>query len=115
MTDKRKIDECSVLIDSEDEWKPPAKKSNLLKDGLASFVRDLEWKKILELEFSKTYFTDLEENLEHKYRTEIVYPSPEKLFEALNLCPFSKVKVVILGQDPCMSLYRFQLKLFQIT
>jgi uracil-DNA glycosylase len=29
-----------------------------------------------------------------------IYPPRDKIFHALNLCPFDQVKVVIVGQDP---------------
>jgi uracil-DNA glycosylase len=58
------------------------------------------WKKALEDEFSKEYFTKLTEFVKNRYKETIVYPPPSKIFEAFNLCTFDNVKVVILGQDP---------------
>lgn len=58
------------------------------------------WKKILMEEFTKPYFSTLREKIRHAYQTTTVYPPPQHLFEAFNTCPFSQVKVVILGQDP---------------
>lgn len=58
------------------------------------------WKNALTDEFSKEYFINLTEFIKQKYNESVVYPPASKIFEAFNLCPFDKVKVVILGQDP---------------
>ena len=58
------------------------------------------WAKHLESEFEKSYFTDLTTFVKKEYKEEIVYPPPKNIFRAFDLCPFDKVKVVILGQDP---------------
>lgn len=59
------------------------------------------WKKALQSEFDKPYFTSLVDFL-HRRKAEgyIVYPRGNDIFKAFNLCPVDKVKVVILGQDP---------------
>ena len=61
---------------------------------------DPSWAKHLESEFEKPYFTDLTTFVKKEYKEEIVYPAPKNIFRAFDLCPFEKVKVVILGQDP---------------
>jgi len=63
---------------------------------------DLEpsWKAVLEPEFDAPYFTALTEFVRKEYTSETVYPSPKAIFRAFELCPFERVKVVILGQDP---------------
>ncbi|MBR5856291.1 MAG: uracil-DNA glycosylase [Bacteroidales bacterium] len=60
-----------------------------------------EWKKLLEEEFEKEYFAKIV-NFLHKEKGEgrIIYPPGSLIFNAFSLTPFSKVKVVILGQDP---------------
>jgi uracil-DNA glycosylase len=58
------------------------------------------WKEELEDEFSKDYFTDLTTFVKREYQEGTVYPAPKNIFRAFKLCPFDKVKVVILGQDP---------------
>ena len=58
------------------------------------------WQKVLESEFSKPYFQELSKKIKNFYLTETIYPHPKNIFNAFTLCPFSKVKVVILGQDP---------------
>ncbi len=58
------------------------------------------WKKRLEGEFDKEYFAALRDFVHSEYRTGIVYPPAKMIFNAFDSCPFEKVKVVILGQDP---------------
>jgi len=58
------------------------------------------WKKVLEGEFEKDYFTHLAEFIKAEYKSSTIYPSPKFIFRAFDLTPFDKVKVVILGQDP---------------
>lgn len=61
---------------------------------------DPSWKEILKEEFGKDYFVKLAEFVKSEYTHGVVYPPPKDIFRAFNLCPFNKVKVVILGQDP---------------
>ncbi len=58
------------------------------------------WKKVLQEEFSKEYFITLARFITSEYLTKTIYPKPKDLFRAFELCPFNKVKVVIIGQDP---------------
>ena len=58
------------------------------------------WKKALESEFEQEYFKKLREFVKGEYQHAIVYPPPKNIFRAFELCPFDKVEVVILGQDP---------------
>jgi uracil-DNA glycosylase len=58
------------------------------------------WKKALQEEFGKEYFEKLREFVRGEYQHAIVYPPPKNIFRAFDLCPFDKVEVVILGQDP---------------
>lgn len=58
------------------------------------------WKEKLNDEFGKEYFTRLAEFVKEEYRTTTVYPPGSLIFNAFNQCPFDKVRVVILGQDP---------------
>ncbi|MHB8660630.1 MAG: uracil-DNA glycosylase [Minisyncoccota bacterium] len=61
---------------------------------------DPSWKKHLAGEFEQPYFAELAAFVKDEYKNEIVYPPPKYIFRAFDLCPFEKVKVVILGQDP---------------
>ncbi len=62
------------------------------------------WKNVLTAEFHKTYFEELSKFIHEEYRNPSaknkIYPPPKDIFRAFDLCPFDKVKVVILGQDP---------------
>ncbi len=58
------------------------------------------WKKYLVDEFEKEYFKRLTDSVRNRYLTQTVFPPPALVFNALELCPFETVKVVILGQDP---------------
>ena len=61
---------------------------------------DSSWKEILGAEFDKEYFVRLTEFVRAEYGRRTVYPPASKIFAAFDSCPFDKVKVVILGQDP---------------
>ncbi|MFT7644926.1 MAG: uracil-DNA glycosylase [Candidatus Paceibacteria bacterium] len=58
------------------------------------------WKTALKAEFKKPYFSDLTKTVKAAYLERTIFPDSENIFNAFNLCPFNKVKVVILGQDP---------------
>ena len=59
------------------------------------------WKNVLNAEFEKDYFKKLTEFVRGEYLSgKTVYPEPKNIFNAFNLCPLDKVKVVIIGQDP---------------
>lgn len=58
------------------------------------------WKEALKDEFDAPYFGELAGFVKGEYAGKKVYPAPKDIFRAFELCPFSKVKVVILGQDP---------------
>lgn len=58
------------------------------------------WKSLLQSEFEKEYFQDLVQSVKKAYSTSVVYPPASKIFNAFDLCPLDKVKVVIIGQDP---------------
>jgi uracil-DNA glycosylase len=58
------------------------------------------WQNLLQKEFKKEYFNNLTNFVEKEYSTTQCYPPKSQLFEAFNLCPFEKLKVVIIGQDP---------------
>ena len=61
---------------------------------------EASWKQHLEGEFTKPYFAQLTESVRNEYRNGLCFPPGKLVFNAFNLCPFDKVKVVILGQDP---------------
>ena len=58
------------------------------------------WKQVLASEFEKPYFKELTDFVRQEYQSSTVYPPGSYIFNAFEHCPFDKVKVVILGQDP---------------
>jgi uracil-DNA glycosylase len=58
------------------------------------------WKEFLNQESKKMYFKSLQTRVGEAYKTTAVYPKREDIMNALKYCPYDKVKVVILGQDP---------------
>ena len=58
------------------------------------------WKRHLQPEFDKEYFLKLTDFVRTEYRTTTIYPPGRLIFNAFDLCPFDRVKVVIIGQDP---------------
>lgn len=58
------------------------------------------WKIALQEWFQSSQWKTLSKFVKAEYKTRKVYPSPKNIFNAFDLCPFKKVKVVILGQDP---------------
>ncbi|AYA35683.1 uracil-DNA glycosylase [Hymenobacter oligotrophus] len=61
---------------------------------------DESWRKVLQPEFEKPYFQELIQFVKQEYQTQTVYPAGGQIFHAFDACPFDRVKVVILGQDP---------------
>ena len=59
-----------------------------------------DWLEPLKPEFSKEYYKDLFYTLKNEYSNNIIYPDSNDIFNAFHLTPLSKVKVVIIGQDP---------------
>jgi uracil-DNA glycosylase len=58
------------------------------------------WKEQLQTEFDKPYFAQLAAFVKQEYATHSIYPPGKLIFNAFNQCPFNKVKVVLIGQDP---------------
>lgn len=58
------------------------------------------WYNLLQEDFESSEFVELQKFLKNEYANYRVYPSPNKVFNALNLTKFEDVKVVIIGQDP---------------
>jgi uracil-DNA glycosylase len=59
------------------------------------------WKEVLQTEFSKSYFEEVAAFLKtEKAQGKIIYPPGSLIFNAFEKTPFTKLKVVLLGQDP---------------
>lgn len=61
---------------------------------------EAEWLEVLRPEFEKPYFIELKSFLLDEKKLYRIYPPGNRIFAAFDYTPFSKVKVVILGQDP---------------
>ena len=61
---------------------------------------DESWRQVLQPEFDKPYFELLTHFVRQAYRTTQCFPPAGQIFSAFDLCPFDKVRVVIIGQDP---------------
>ena len=59
-----------------------------------------EWKEALAEYFTRPEFSALADFVRQEYQTKKIFPPPADVFRAFYVTPFSKVKVVILGQDP---------------
>lgn len=58
------------------------------------------WKQVLQPEFDKPYFDILTSFVRREYATKQCFPPGNLIFNAFNSCPFDRVRVVIIGQDP---------------
>ena len=58
------------------------------------------WDEILADEFDKPYYQTLRQELIREYRTQVVYPPMQDIFNALKYTDYHDAKVIILGQDP---------------
>ena len=59
------------------------------------------WKTVLKEEFDKPYFEEIVHFLrQEKQLGKVIYPKGPDIFRAFELTPFSKVRVLLLGQDP---------------
>lgn len=65
---------------------------------LERYLVDESWVTILKEEFDKPYFKHIDDELRRIGSS--ASPSRSQIFNAFNLTPFEKVKVVLLGQDP---------------
>ena len=61
---------------------------------------DESWRQVLQPEFDKPCFELLTNFVRHAYATRQCFPPAGQIFRAFDLCPFDKVRVVIIGQDP---------------
>lgn len=59
-----------------------------------------DWLKELESEFKQTYYKELYQFVRQEYESTTIYPPADDIFNAFHFTPLSKVKVLLLGQDP---------------
>lgn len=67
---------------------------------MANVQIEESWRVRLQEEFEKPYFKELTDFVREEYQQRVVYPPGKLIFNAFNLCPFDRVKVVLIGQDP---------------
>jgi uracil-DNA glycosylase len=63
---------------------------------------NLEWAQVLKDYFETNNWKDLSIFIKSEYldKNKKIFPEAKNVFKAFDLTPFSKVKVIILGQDP---------------
>ena len=59
-----------------------------------------DWRQQLQDEFDKPYFKQLTDFVREEYAHTRVLPPGSRIFYIFDHCPFDKVKIIILGQDP---------------
>ena len=59
-----------------------------------------DWKIHLKEELYKDYFFNLTNRVKQEYSNYTCFPPIDNIFDSLNFCLLSKLKVVIIGQDP---------------
>ena len=80
--------------------KDDSKKQKQQTSILRSIPFDQSWKWILLDAQASKYLSDVESKLGDVLLEKDTFPVKEEIFEAFNVCPYNKLKVVILGQDP---------------
>lgn len=68
--------------------------------NIKSTLKNQSWMNIFQKEFDKSYFNDIENSVIAAYKSKSCYPPSNLIFNAFNLCDYSNLKVVIIGQDP---------------
>lgn len=58
------------------------------------------WRALLQDEFDKPYFEELVRFVKSEYAATTIFPAAKNIFRAFDRCPWDKLKVVIIGQDP---------------
>lgn len=71
-----------------------------MDSGVKKVAIGPEWEKLLHEEFAKPYFAILRTKIREAYLSGPVFPPPQKIFRAFDLCAPKDVRIVILGQDP---------------
>lgn len=67
---------------------------------MAKVQIEASWLEKLQTEFDKPYFEQLIQFVKDEYAKGVCFPPGKLIFNAFNLCPFSQLKVVLIGQDP---------------
>ncbi|KAI5057161.1 hypothetical protein GOP47_0027176 [Adiantum capillus-veneris] len=84
-----------------EEMATETKAQGLLYPEFKSLLVEPGWSEVLSSELGKAYIAKLFQFVKEEAAAGFpIYPPPANIFNAFNTCPFDKVKVVILGQDP---------------
>ena len=59
-----------------------------------------DWLESIKPEFQKPYYKELYDFVRTEYSQTVIYPPSDEIFNAFHFTPLSKVKVLLLGQDP---------------
>lgn len=59
-----------------------------------------DWLDSISGEFKKPYYKELFAFVKDEYSNAVIYPPADDIFNAFHFTPLSKVKVLLLGQDP---------------
>lgn len=59
-----------------------------------------KWDEVLKEEMAKDYFKRLGIFIKNEYKSKMIFPPYENVFDALRFTDYNEVKVIILGQDP---------------
>ena len=59
-----------------------------------------DWLDEIQGEFKKPYYRELYQFVRDEYSKAVIYPPADDIFNAMHFTPLSKVKVLLLGQDP---------------
>lgn len=71
----------------------------VLRNSLFELIPN-DWKYQLKNYIQEEYLIQINENFEKNKQKSVIFPPEENLFNALKLCRFDQVKVIIIGQDP---------------
>ncbi|WP_345773106.1 uracil-DNA glycosylase [Mammaliicoccus sp. H-M34] len=63
-------------------------------------MNNMDWQEIFHNIKKEHDFSEMESFLEEEYQNKTIYPDRENIYQAFDLTPLDRVKVVILGQDP---------------
>ena len=58
------------------------------------------FKEFIEEESKKEYYINLKKFIDNEYKTKIIFPERKQILLSMEVTPYEKIKVVILGQDP---------------
>ncbi|KAK9868074.1 hypothetical protein WJX84_007021 [Apatococcus fuscideae] len=79
---------------------PAAEPKPVPQGPLIDLLTEPSWRAALRNELAKPSFTQLQDFLSSEWRTQQIFPPKDSIFRAMNSCPLSDVRVVIIGQDP---------------